>query len=301
MDLNQTTKEAQTRLVAGLEPVAPKVRFRRAYANPKSAEALWDENYDFRGTEVEAIWLEAKAEIAANVADSGWPTEYDPEKKMRVIRVTDEGEYELEYDLEALRALGKKAEERGIPNASSDEEEKAASTTSGDTNPEDASPEGWSYGTDLRVSKPINSSYPTNQRELRRIGRLNSGCTAVAVGRRLLLTAAHCVTNASNTYTQQTYRARQSNTTHPYGTVQSVGVHFDIPTEWTDLNCHISRQPVCHQHDWAIIFLASDVWQGQTHPGWMGYHAPPNWSFYETNNELLENGYPVGCRSSPAA
>jgi hypothetical protein len=40
--------------------------------------AARDEHYDFRGTEAEARWLAAKKEIAANIADSGWPTEYDP-------------------------------------------------------------------------------------------------------------------------------------------------------------------------------------------------------------------------------
>ena len=81
--------------------------------------------------------------------------------------------------------------------------------------------------------------------------------------------------------------------------MQSTGVHFDIPSEWVDpdpqknLNCHVSRKPNCHQHDWAIVFLPNDVWDGETHPGWMGYHAPPDWSYYATNNELKENGYPV--------
>lgn len=288
--LNRPTKEAQQELVSGLTPVQPKMRFRRSLPM-EPGEPAQEGYYNWRGTEKEAAWLAAQAEIEANTADSGWPTEWDEATKTRTVRVMDGEEWELEYDHAELAVLGKLARERGLDNASTHDEEEQASAA--DSEEPSAEIQGWSNGIDSRNHKEISTSYPATQRELRRIGRLANGCSAVAIGRRILLTAAHCVTNDTATSTMVSYSARQSNNQYPYGTVSSFGVHFEIPSQWYSNGCHLDRELVCHQYDWAIVFLPDDAWQGQTHPGWMGYHAAPSWTYYENNSVLRESGYPV--------
>lgn len=294
---NLPTLEAQQSLVEGLKPVGSKVRFRRELNAPKPADSQrLNLDHNLSSTPEARRGAEELEKIKRNTAKSGWTREAAPGKE-RVIFAGDDGrEVEIEYDTAELAALSAVALPRGINNASEGGTEGA--------DPELESvfiPAGWSNGIDSRVVKPINSTYPINHRVLMRIGELNGeGCSGALVGRRLVLTAAHCIVPSDLSYNTHAYRARRSGSQMPYGTATSVGYWY--ASKWVSNNCHVNRTWECSPHDWAILLLPDNAWANSPNgtPGWMGYWVYSQ-SYIQNNAVSHNDGYPASWWSNKPA
>ena len=129
---------------------------------------------------------------------------------------------------------------------------------------------GWSSatmsgdGVDNRVDRSGASNW-----EYQTVGFLQGkGCTGTLVGRKLVITAAHCVLNGPNTYVEQRFHAKRKGTSSPYGSQRAVKAW--VGGKWEQLGCDsnaISEQ--CIREDWAVLLLEDSFPQG--HPGWLGF------------------------------
>lgn len=124
------------------------------------------------------------------------------------------------------------------------------------------------------------------------------------MGRRLVLTAAHCVVNANLSQTNQVYRGRGSNTNEPFGAVTTAAYWWD--SAYDANNCHISytaaNRETCGRYDWALLLLPNNAWAGSPNgtPGWAGYFVPGETDM-TTNNYARNDGYPgCGAADSPS-
>lgn len=79
---------------------------------------------------------------------------------------------------------------------------------------EDFIDKGWSFAIDNRNYFGTGSGYANNHPSLRRVGELDPGrCSGALFGRRLILTAAHCVVASNGFWSNKTFAPRRQGST----------------------------------------------------------------------------------------
>lgn len=289
--LNLATKKYQQAATTDLVPLARNARVRRTFRRNLPSEsqspAPVQPPYDHPDKAGATAWENLKPTLPG--ATAGPST-------MAFVEVTPErDEYLVEYDIPSLLAIGSEFDARGLSSASYTGDDAAQLPA--------VQSQGWSgsgsVGVDDRVSKAIGFFFPATHNDLRRMGQIelsSSGfrCTATLIGRRLVLTAAHCGLTALG-FSAADYIPRRSGNTEPWGRRTATSAIY--PLGFTDNNCQITynnTQP-CLQYDWMLYVLGEDAWTNG--PGWMGYASAADSTFVDWS--LWHDGYP-GCSYSDA-
>lgn len=289
------TKEVQEKLAAQIRAPEGQTRVRRTFKVDSGKPATALPPYDYSEQPEGEKGRVVARDVEADVAPSGWSARPAPGYKRIVTGDLETGvEMEHEYSLEEMGRVWAEARARGMNDASTAED--VAAAEHGEL--PGVTPTAWSYGIDARSALPLNGTYPATHRELGRMGSVNGNCTGTMVGRRLVLTAAHCFIRPDLAILSQSYTARRDSTSAPYGTVSSIGYSYD--SEYTANNCHITRTAAtresCLYTDWALLILPS-TWTSGT-PGWMGYWIPGTTP--TTSSVTRHYGYPMCGTTGPS-
>ena len=243
-----TTKSFQTELIADVKPVDPKV----VETVPIKVISQPDDSRMATVADKKPTFADAVAPPHGLVA------QVEPDKGKVQI---------LEYDKSELQALAEVLTARGIAEPAPPIEHQGNEVT-GDRFKGWSSPNATSNGVDNRVNLSNASNW-----EYKTYGRLwaAGGCTAALFGRRLAITAAHCIIDSQGNYVAGNLSLRQKGTYKPYGTQSVQRAWFGgrylancINGAW-DLNR-------CIPEDWALLVLEDNFPSG--HPGWMGFAYP---------------------------
>ncbi|WP_002633889.1 trypsin-like serine peptidase [Myxococcus hansupus] len=246
----------------------------------------------------EELFREAAARSPERAASAKTATPERPstERSFIGIDLKNQKAYRLRTDEANLGRVADELARRGLNGASRGtlddasaqpvrgEEPATSDTVSGQT---------WSNGVDTRIRMAISDGYASNSWPYRTIGHLSAGCSGSLVGRRVVVTSAHCVVSANSGWHPifNTFTARRDGASATWGVQDAIW--YWVPEQYINGTCNNAGN--CNPHDFAIMVLADNFPNG--HPGWMGHwnastDTLKQWSMYM-------RGYP-GCSGAAA-
>lgn len=271
-------KVAEIQQELDLEP--PRIREVRQFtsAPPPSGVDDFEPPYDYTGIvsphpELESLNQVSEGEYSVMLADMETGTEY-----------------EQIYNVEAISEQAGPLKALGLSDPTSNP---GSISDGGDAFIE----KGISQNTDNRRRFAIADGYSSTDPAYSRIGvvwNTTTGdlCTGMMIGRRLVLTNAHCVFVGSTNPGQMVFQPRRDGNNTPYGS--STAVNFvNYPTSYFANNCPTSYSGAnalnCIPHDWAVLIMNNTT--GLTSdPGGAGFASDDSGGFAGYN--VYHQGYP---------